>query len=336
MQASYSGWIAIAFIPFLIRVIASYPFTESPEAAFPMAMNPTMLLFVFGFILNNETSQSMLAMSIFVRGSNSVGSHVWRSGTLTDYPRLGLLTILTLASVATEKMQQALTFAGSLLGCLIIVCNLGSRAWKKIDINPIESSNMFTHLNQILASIIAGLAFPFMGLRAVDSGPDETDEKEHAEETIFDSSGKRGRQNIAVASTGAALIFLFSDVKQVQEALGFDFSSNKGIVNIVIGGWLFISSLTSMFLCRRLDASRSKKIQPFLRRDELSPVGWVVPSIPNIVIDPNLSGSKMIMPCLSVGSDILCVIIVGVLAFLIISIGVRDLHGINTSAFWEF
>jgi len=301
-----------------------------------MAMNPNMLLFVFGFILSNETSQSLLAMSIFVRGSNSVASHVWRSGTLTDYPRLGLLMILTLASFAVGRVQQALTLAGSLLGSLIIVCNLGSRAWKKIEVNPIESSNMFTHLNQILASIFAGLAFPFMGLRAVDRGPDETADNDREENIVFRPSGKRGRQNIAVASAGAALIFLFSDVKQVQEALGFDFSRNKGIVNIVIGSWLFISSLISMLLCYRLKSSRLKKIQPFLKRDELSPVGWIVPSIPNLVIDPKLSGNKMIMPCLSVGSDILCAIVVGGLAFLIISIGVRDLQDVKTTAFWEF
>ena len=113
---------------------------------------------------------------------------------------------------------------------------------------------------------------------------------------MFHPNGKRGRQNIALASSGAALTFLLSDLKQVQEGLGFDFSGNRRIVKFIIGGWLFASSLISMSLCHRLDSSRSKKIEPFLRRDELSPVGWIVPSIPNIVIDPKLSRNKMITP----------------------------------------
>jgi len=336
LQASYSGWIAIALIPFLARVIASYPFVGSAVATSPMAIHPTMLLFVFAFILKNETSHSLLAMSIFVRGSNSVGSHVWRSGTLTDYPRLILLLILILASSATGKLQQQLTLAGSVFGALVILCNLGSRSWKKIDSTPIDSSNMFTNILVILASIFAGLTFPFMGLRAVDSGSDESDGNADVEKIIFQPNGKRGRQNIAVASSGAALIFLFSDLKQVQESLGFDFSANRGIVNFIIGGWLLASSLVSMSLCHRLDSSRSKKIEPFLRRDELSPVGWVVPSIPNIVIDPNLSRNKMIMPCLSVGSDILCTIVVAVFAVLIVWTGIRDMQGFENGAFWEF
>ena len=132
------------------------------------------------------------------------------------------------------------------------------------------------------------------------------------------------------------------DTIKVSKVIGESEDDNKKqkldrrIVKFIIGGWLFASSLISMSLCHRLDSSRSKKIEPFLRRDELSPVGWIVPSIPNIVIDPKLSRNKMIMPCLSVGSDILCTIVVAGFAVLIVWTGVRDMQGFENGAFWEF
>jgi hypothetical protein len=151
------------------------------------------------------------------------------------------------------------------------------------------------------------------------------------EKIILHPNGKRGRQNIAIASSSIALIFLLSDIKSVQDSLGFDFSQNRGIMKFAIGIWIFVSSLMSIFLCHRLDSSRSKKIEPFLRRDETSPVGWIVPSIPNIVIDPNLSRNKMFVP----GSDIICALLVCGISFLILWDGMKIMQGNDTSAFWE-
>ncbi len=87
------------------------------------------------------------------------------------------------------------------------------------------------------------------------------------------------------------------DTIKVSKVIGESEDDNKKqkldrrIVKFIIGGWLFASSLISMSLCHRLDSSRSKKIEPFLRRDELSQVGWIVPSILNIVIDQKWSTS---------------------------------------------
>lgn len=324
VQASYSGWMAIVAIPFLARVITSLPLGGSNGITdTTVAMNPLMMLLLFAFVLQNETSHVWLAMSIYVRGSNSVGSHVWRDGGLTDYPRLLLLVLLILATFSTGTVQRILTWAGVIYGCLILLCNLGSRSWKKIELNPIDFNSVFSAPIVILASLFAGFAFPYMGLRAVDSGSDDSSGKDEVEKIILHPNGNRGRKNIALASSSAAVVFLLSDVKVVQEALGFDFSRLRGITNFIIGVWLFFSSLVSILLCQRLDSSRSKKIEPFLRRDETSPVGWIVPSIPNIVIDPNLSRNKIFVP----GSDIFCSLIVCGLAFLISWTGVEVVRG---------
>ncbi len=294
-----------------------------------------LLLLIFGLILNNETAHVWLSMNIFVRGSNSVGSHVWRGGGLTDYPRKLLLLVLALASFAspTSPVRDILTLSGSIFGVLLLLCNLGSRGWKKADLDFIDNSNYFTTIVVILSSIVAGITFPFMGLRSVDGVTvDEQVKTQDVERVILHPSGKDARQNIAVATAAAASICLLSDVNEVQEALGFQFTG--GIINLAIGGWLFLSSLISMAMCHRLNFSRSKKIEPFLRRDEISPVGWIVPSIPNIVIDPILSRSKTNVPCVSLGSDIASSALVSALCFLIIWSGVRNLQGYDQNL-WE-
>ena len=301
-----------------------------------MAINPLLLLLIFGLILHNETSHVWLSMNIFVRGSNSVGSHVWRGSGLTDYPRMLLLLVLALASVASPSspVRDMLTLSGSIFGTLLLLCNLGSRGWKKADLSLIDNANLFTPCVVILASIFAGLVFPFMGLRSVHGVTvDDNAKTEDVEKVIFHRSGKDARQNITVATAAVALVYLLSDVHQVQEALGFNFTG--GILNLAVGGWLFLSSLISMAMCHRLNLSRSKKIEPFLRRDETSPVGWIIPSIPNIVIDPILSRSNTHVSCLSLGSDIMCSVVVSGITFLIIWTGIRELQGYESNV-WEF
>mmetsp|Transcript_20830 Transcript_20830/g.25625 ORF Transcript_20830/g.25625 Transcript_20830/m.25625 type:complete len:540 (-) Transcript_20830:54-1673(-) len=336
-QSAFSGWIAITALPFLARNIVSFSFNGYATGK-EMTFDPAFLLFIFGFVLSNETSHSMLAVNLLVRGTNSVGSYVWRSGSLTDYPRMMLLIILSLASFApnTSPIRDILTLIGTIFGCFLLFCNLGSRAWKKVDIGFIDASNFFTPFLSILASLCAGIAFPYVGLRSVDGGTDDEDGETAVEKIIFNPNGKRARQNVTAAATIVAVFFLLSDVQAVKDVLGYDFSNYSWLVNIGMGTWWLLSTLMSMALCHRLDSSKSKKIEPFLKRDERSPVGWIVPSVPNIVIDPNLGRGKMCFSFLSYGSDFICALIAAGLASLIIFTGILDLQGKTRSSFWDW
>lgn len=336
IEASYSGLLAVTVIPFLISVITSYETNDKP-----MAIQPIALLLAFGLILQNETSMIWLSMSISVRGYNSVGSHVWRNGDLSDYPRLILLIILMLATIASEASDQgvakALTLAGSTIGCLVLLSSLGSRAWKKADLGFIDTDNFFTPIVAIAASLTAGVCFPQMALRSVHSGTDDNDGNIDVEKILFHSDGKRARQNVTLASFATAAVYLCSKIQEVRDSLGFQDlpQSRSGALDFSIGLWIFLSTIVSMSLCHRIDSSASKKIEPFLRREETSPVGWIVPSIPHIVIDPNLSKGKMILPCLSFGSDIICTTFIGAAAFLIVWMGIKEIQGQPIAAFWQ-
>ena len=339
-QAGFSGWLAITVIPFLVRNLVSYSFNGyiDSNGNNTMAFDPLFLLAVFGFILKNETSYCMLSMSLFVKGTNSVGSYVWRGGSLTDYPRLALLMTFSLASFASPDypLRDILSLCGTLIGTILLLCNLGSRAWSKAEIGYIDASNVFTPTLTILASLLAGIVFPYVGLRFVDGGFDIEDGQTAVEKIVANPNGKRARQNVTAVASFVALVFLFSDIQMIQDSLGFRFSHYRGLTNIAIGGWWLLTTLASMSLCHHLDSSKSKKIEPFLRRDETSPVGWVVPSVAHIVIDPNLSKGGMILSFLSYGSDMLCSIIAAGLAFLIVWNGIKDFQGKENTAFWDW
>lgn len=325
IESAFSGWLAIAVIPFTIREIASY--TSHNYATSSLAIPPLALLFFFGLVLPSETSHAWLTMSIMVRGTNSVGSHVWRSGSFADYPRVLLLFVLGLASVAptdTSPVGETLGFVGAILGAFILLCNLGSRAWKKLEIGYVDSNNALSLFAVISTAFISGLLFPYIALHNVHGGTDESDREAAVEKIMFHPNGKRARQNVTFAACTVAALFLLSGMEPAQEALGFHFVHGTA-VNLTVGIWFFSSTIASLWMCNRLDTSKSKKIQPFLKKDETSPVGYIVPSIPNIVIHPNLSTGKMIFPFLAYGSDILCVMAVMALASLILWTGLRNI-----------
>jgi len=325
IESSFSGWLAIAIIPFTIREIASC--TASNYATSSLAIPPLALLIFFGLVLSSETSHAWLTMSIMVRGTNSVGSHVWRSGSLADYPRVILLFFLAVASTAptsTSPVGETFGLVGAILGAFILLCNLGSRAWKKLEIGYVDSNSPLSHLAVISTAFISGILFPYIALHNVHGGSDESDREAAVEKIMFHPNGKRARQNVTVAACTVAALFILSDIKAVQEALGFNFV-HGGAVNLTVGIWWLSGTIASLWMCNRLDTSKSKKIQPFLKKDETSPVGYIVPSIPNIVIHPNLSTGKMIFPFLAYGSDIICVVAVLGLASFIMWTGIKTI-----------
>lgn len=335
IESSYAGWLVLVMMPFLIRVVMSFESTgyQSSET---MALSPFLLLVLFGWVLQNETSHTWLTMNLYVWGSNSIGAYVWHSGALTDYPRILLLLILMLAISApvTSPYHNIFTFAGAILGGLILLSNIGARAWKKAQFNPIDSHYVFTPLIVILASMSTGICFPFIGLRCVQRGTNGA-ETSDVENITMNSDGRRARQNIALLSLVSTAVYLCSDIEDVQNALGFNYFRPTGIVHIIVGSWLLLAGIASMCMCHRLDSSTQKRIRPFLQRDESSPVGWIVPTVPNIIIDPSLRKGTMLFPCLSFGSDIFCSVLVALSSALVIWIGAREANGHHVDSFWR-
>ena len=341
VESSFSGFVGAAVVPFLIRQIASGSLFDSDDEVEDgqLALDPIFILFIFTFLIPNETSLCWCSMSMMVRGTNSIGSHIWRSSTtLFDPPRMVLLITLMLAGFApvTNSVRNILSTCGCVIGLGILFCNLGARSWKKLNLGYLDSTNVLSQSAVVFASFFTGLVCPYIAINSVHGGTDQRDEAADVEKMIFNPNGKRARQNITLAACAVAIIFLLSDIVHVQDALGFHFSHNRGVVILVVGLWWVLTASVSLALCHRLDSSRAKKIEPFLKRDERSPVGFIVPSIPNIVIDPNLSTSKMFFPFLSYGSDLICAIVILLFAALMVWMGFRGISGNTINSFWDF
>ena len=327
----------VIFLPFVARVLvstANLSFSSNYEAvqAPSLGLNPGFLFCVFGVILASETSQSWLGMSLDVRGCNSVGAHVWRSNMLADYPRYISLLCLALAWFAPfgTSTRDFLTALGTGIGGAILLSSLGSRAWKKLGIPCIDKDAFFAPGFGYLMSILAGVAFPFVGLRSVTGGCGENDDDyQHPH-----GGARRARQLVTIAAVIVAVVFLLTDVVRVQAVFGFSWT-HQGATNLSVGLWWILSTVASLAVCSRLDSSLGESAQPFLVRDETSPVGFIVPSLPKIAIDPTYRGRPPLLSCCGAISDILSAVIVVAVGASIIWMGIKQIGGEEDVMPWD-
>ena len=334
-KATYSGLAVTIFLPFVARVMVStvnLSFSEDYEAiqAPSLGLHPGFLFCIFGIILASETSQSWLGMSLDVRGCNSIGAHVWRSSMLADYPRYASLLSLALAWFAPFGTigRDFLTALGTGIGGAILLASLGSRAWKKLGIPCIEKDAFYAPVLGYLMAILAGFAFPFIGLRSVTGGCSE-----NSDDYRFPHGGpRRARQLVTVAAVIVAVVFAVTDIAQVQAIFGFAWTY-QGATNLSVGLWWILSTIASLAVCSRLDNSLGESTQAFLVRDETSPVGFVVPSLPKIVIDPTYRGSPW--GCCGAISDVLSAVVVIAVGASIVWMGIKQIGGDEDAMPWD-
>ena len=112
---------------------------------------------------------------------------------------------------------------------------------------------------------------------------------------------------------------------------------NQNAVNMSIGIWYLATLMTSSFFVARRKTYRPtpEETEPLLVEDHSSPVGYLVPNLPDVYIDPTLGVKGA--PCCTVKvylvlAVILGVCIAGVLAFMAFS----DKDDALTTQFFDF
>lgn len=106
---------------------------------------------------------------------------------------------LLLSGAADGKMQLVLLIIGISLACIALLVNLGSRAWHFLQLKPVSFGGAkLAPLSSFIAAILAGLIFPHMGHRDVESG------------------GKAGVEVIINNAFWVGLVFLLSDFNGIQ------------------------------------------------------------------------------------------------------------------------
>lgn len=277
-NSAYSGWMACAALPFLGRLFACFIHMGSASGD-TVTQLAVLLLTIFGFVLHNEISHAWLNVSIHVLGTNSIGAHAWRSVVRTDHPRYAALLLLSLAIFAPirNSARGALLVTGATWGFILLLANLGARVWKKLNLDYVDGDKYrpIGSLTALIASAIVGLTFPYVGMTRVVGGSSDDAR----------SATSSSRQIITTAATVTAIIFSLAGIGQVSTALGMP-TYNRGIVNASVGLWWMMSSLVSLAACKRIQLSKYEQDEVVLERNEASPVGWIVPFMPCIGLDP--------------------------------------------------
>lgn len=225
---------------------------------------------------------------MLVRASPSVSAHTLLHGSGSDLSRKAVVLTLALAGAASGKLQKYMTLGGISLACLVLLANLGSRAWLFLKWKPLRYQGPGSSVIAYLAAVAAGAVLPYMGHRSMEVG------------------GKASVEHVLKTGIIVALVFLASDFNEVQKFLIIGSEQcNQDWVNVAVGGWWGLTMILSLLLARHIpyyDAHPNYDGEPLLVPDHLSPVGFKVPSLPNFSIDPGLA--KTGSPCLSIRAEV--------------------------------
>lgn len=262
------------------------------------SLRPAYLSLILGLVLTEEISLSWINSSMLVRASPSVSAHTLVQGTGSDLSRKAVVLCLALAGAATGKLQKYMTLGGISLACLVLLANLGSRAWLFMKWRPLRYQGHGAGVLAYLAAVATGAVLPYMGHRSMEIG------------------GKASVEHVIKTGVIVALVFLASDFDEVQKFLivGSEHCSQDW-VNVAVGGWWAVTMIASLLMARRIpyqDAHPDYDGEPLLAADHLSPVGFKVPSLPDFTIDPGLAqtGSS----CFSLRFEVIAGVIFALLA----------------------
>lgn len=213
---------------------------------------------------------------MLVRGFPSISAQSVLSGVDSDWLRKGIVLTLLLASVANGwgSVQHILCFCGISLACLILLANLGARAWGFMQWRPIQNFGFMEPIVSFLAAVFTGIMFPFLGHRQVESG------------------GKAALESTMGIALLSGIIFVLSDYDNIQRfvVMGSENCDQDTIV-LTMGIWWTIATLCSVGAVYRKGRQGiwPDDEEPLLLKDHASPVGFKVPNLPDFPIDSALA-----------------------------------------------
>mmetsp|Transcript_16121 Transcript_16121/g.46267 ORF Transcript_16121/g.46267 Transcript_16121/m.46267 type:complete len:504 (+) Transcript_16121:66-1577(+) len=266
---SFSGFEAIVALTVLCR---AFPCINMDGEN---GVRPGYLTILIGLVLSEEIGFVLVNVSMLIRGMPSVSAYALNHKVLQDWPRKAVVFLLILASAApaNSATQRWITLAGVVSTISVLAANLGSRAWVHLKINPLAYAGPGAVLLAFLAATFTGLVVPFIGHREVRAG------------------GKAAMEVVLRSAFLSAACFILSDIDAVQQfvIVGSEMCS-QDVVNISISVWFFATLIACTFFVARIKTYRPtpEETEPILVEDHASPVGYVVPNLPDVNIDPSL------------------------------------------------
>jgi hypothetical protein len=162
---------------------------------------PAYLALLLGVVFSEEISLSWTNVAMFVRGFPSMSAYAVTSRVESDWLRKVLILALAVASVTTGTTQFFLTLVGVGLTCVVLLANLGSRAWGFLKWKPLGYWGPLDSIVAFLAAVTTGLCVPYLAHRQVESG------------------GKAAMESVIRMAFMVALLFVISDHDEIQKFL---------------------------------------------------------------------------------------------------------------------
>jgi hypothetical protein len=165
-------------------------------------LQPAFLSIILGLVFRQEISLSWLNASLMVRALPSVSAHTLVSQYVgSDYIKRGIIFCLAASGAAHGKLRLTLVCGGISAACIVLLANLGSRAWAFSRWKPLQYQGFGSTAIAYLFAICMGIVLPYMGHRNVLVG------------------GKGAIEYIIQTAFVVAVVFVLSDVDVIQQVL---------------------------------------------------------------------------------------------------------------------
>jgi hypothetical protein len=137
-----------------------------------------------------------------VRSLPSVSAHTLLSPDVgADYIKMWIIFSLAVVGAAEGSLRTALASSGVAAACIVLLANLGSRAWYYLRWKPLQYQGFGSTALAYVLAICIGVILPYMGHRNVVVG------------------GKGAIEYIIRNAVILAVVFVLSDFDAIQQFL---------------------------------------------------------------------------------------------------------------------
>jgi len=261
-------------------------------------LKPGYLCLILGLVCSTEISLSSLNTSMMVRGTPSLSTHSVKSfmGS-SDGLRKLILLMLALASGATGWVQRFFTIGGIVLACLVLLANLGARAWHFLHFKPLQYKGRGSFAYAFFVAVLAGMAMPFMGHRTTRAG------------------GKVAMDHVIMTSMIVGCFILITSLEEFQKFLVVgSVQCDQQVLHLNLGLWWMVTVICSLLKVRRIprkDEIPQSEQDSLLFEEQASPVGFRVPNLPDFVVDLTIAPRKYFGDVIELALYILVALAVG-------------------------
>ena len=184
---------------------------------------------------------------------------------------LGIAATAAALPFAIPNLQKWLSLGGMAWAIAVIAANLGSRAWRTLNLTPIPWTRSWyssvKFIGVYLMAALVGITVPFLGGKKVQLG------------------GVVAVRTVILKSFVTLIVLVLSDLDAlVAYLIPVDTvqSNHQTAVTVIMTSWWTLATIISLWFCKRIPV---KVFQPepgaLLVATNASPVGYYVPNLPS-------------------------------------------------------